>query len=201
MNNVACIDMEGVLIPELWPHIAKETGLSEFNLTTREEPNYEKLMQSRIASLRKHGLRLADLQQLLSAVQLLPGALAFVQQLRQNFEVKLVSDAFVQMIKPFWQNLGYPDLRCHELLCDEDGFVTQAQYSRMHGKHEVVEEFLGQSKWVLAVGDAYNDLSMLRKASLGFLYQPSEKTAADARDVYVAAHYVQITDACARVCP
>lgn len=105
------------------------------------------------------------------------------------------------MIAPLWRHLGSPELRCHTLLCDEDGFIKKPLYSRKHGKHEVVEELIRENKWVLAVGDAYNDFSMLRKASLGFLYKPSEKTTSDAADIYIATHYNQIIQASSRICP
>jgi phosphoserine / homoserine phosphotransferase len=199
MMNVACIDMEGVLIPELWPIIAHKTGHVELKVTTREEPNYRELVKFRIATLRKYGISLAQLKLLLADVQLLPGALDFIGCLSQRLEINLVSDAFVQMIQPFWLSLGCPKLWCHRFECDSAGYVLSALYSRESGKHEVVQEFLKRDNWVLAVGDAHNDITMLRQASLGFLYRPSQNTAHQARDLPIAIEYEDITAACAHL--
>lgn len=199
MKHSACLDLEGVLIPEIWPWLAHRTGIEGFSRTTRDEPDYNQLMIDRIALLREHDLRLSDVQRFVSELSPLPGALDFVEWMSQVFQVTLVSDAFVQMVEPFWRIFGQPTLRCHRLVCDTEGFITHAQYSRCHGKHEVIEEFQAQGQWVLAVGDAYNDLSMLRRANLGFLYRPSASTAAAARDVYVADSYDQIAEACIKL--
>lgn len=191
-SRVACIDMEGVLIPELWPHVADMTGIDELRLTTREMPDYEMLVARRMELLRCHGLRLSDVQTLVANINPLPGATEFLDRLRQEFKVTLVSDAFQEMIEPLWCQLGKPPLYCHHFACDADGFIHSACYTRTHGKHEVIEPLLATGVWTLAVGDAFNDLSMLRMASTGILFRPSAQTAMAAPDIPAAQSYDEV---------
>jgi phosphoserine / homoserine phosphotransferase len=193
--SVACIDLEGVLIPELWPHIAHQTGIEELLITTREEPNYTKLVEQRIRLLRQHHVRLCDVRNLVSAVQLLPGAVEFVRTIALHWRIVLVSDAFQQMVEPLWAQLDSPELRCHQFECDSDGYVCAAHYSRQFGKHEVVEYFNAQGEQTLAIGDAFNDLSMLRAADKGFLFRPSLPTRNVANDLAIVQDYESIVHA------
>jgi phosphoserine / homoserine phosphotransferase len=192
--NIACIDMEGVLIPELWPYIAQRANVPQLALTTREEPDYKKLVLQRIARLHAHGLRMQDLQSWVADLEPLDGAVEFLIALKHTFNVVLVSDAFFEMVQPLWHKLGRPAIRCHQLIHDHEGFVQSPLYSRQHGKHEVIEEYLSKQAWVLAVGDAHNDLSMIRSASLGLLFRPSIQTLKAARDVTVVQTYQEILD-------
>lgn len=193
--DIACIDLEGVLIPELWPHVSKACDIPELARTTREEPHYPRLVEFRIRTLRKHGLRLTDLQLLVSKLAPLPGAKEFLHCLREQMRVVLVSDAFEQMVAPFCLALGKPELRCNRFTCDAEGYISSALYARVLGKHEVIEEYAAQGLSTLAVGDAFNDLSMLRQASKGFLFRPSLPTRLAAQDLVVAASYREILDA------
>lgn len=197
MQNIACIDMEGVLIPELWPHIAEVTGITDLAITTREEPDYARLVNRRIELLRKNGLRLIDVQALTERVDPLPGAHNFLTELRKNFHVILVSDAFQEMILPLWEKLDKPELRCHWFTCDRAGYISKAHYSRRQGKHEVIDEFAANGHRTLAVGDAFNDLTMLRRASMGFLFCPSPQTLQAAAGISVARTYPEILTAVA----
>lgn len=190
--DVACIDMEGVLIPELWPHIAQATGIEELAATTREEPDYARLVEFRIRTLRKNGLRLSNVQALVSTIAPLPGAAAFLAALRPHFRIVLVSDAFQEMVLSFWRAFGEPELRCHRFVCDDDGFVSAARYVRAHGKHEVIDEFSALGCCTLAVGDAFNDLSMLHRASVGLLFRPSPQTLLAAQGLKVVLSYADI---------
>jgi phosphoserine / homoserine phosphotransferase len=192
---VACIDLEGVLIPELWPHIALQTGIEELLITTREEPNYAKLVERRICLLKQHHLRLGDVRNLVSSVQPLPGAVEFVRTMALHWRIVLVSDAFEQMVEPLWVQLDSPELRCHHFECDSDGYVCAAHYSRQFGKHEVVEYFNATGEQTLAIGDAFNDLSMLRAADKGFLFRPSLPTRNAANDLVVVQDYESIVHA------
>jgi phosphoserine/homoserine phosphotransferase len=192
MQNIACIDMEGVLIPELWPHIAEATGISDLAITTREEPDYARLVNHRIELLRRNSLRLIDVQALIERVDPLPGAYHFLTELRQDFHVVLVSDAFQEMILPLWEKLDQPELRCHWFTCDRGGYISKAHYSRGQGKHEVIEEFAENGHRTLAVGDAFNDFTMLRRASMGFLFCPSPQTLQAAAGIRVAKNYSEI---------
>lgn len=191
-QRIACIDMEGVLIPELWPHLAEATGIEELSVTTREVPDYPRLVDRRIGTLRHHGLKLADVQALLDDIEPLPGAEAFLARLAQGFRVSLVSDAFEEMVLPLWRRLGQPQLLCHRLVCDDEGFVQAARYTRTRGKHEVIEALSAEGAWTLAVGDAFNDLSMLRMASKGLLFRPSTQTALAAPDIGIAESYDEV---------
>jgi phosphoserine/homoserine phosphotransferase len=174
--KIACIDMEGVLIPELWPLIAEATGIQELKITTREWPDYRSLVDKRIELLNQHHIRLTDLHCLLRTIKPLPGALWFLEQLRVAYRIVIVSDAFREMIEPLWLELGAPELRCHHFICNSFGSITHAHYSREQGKHEVIEEFKANGYRTIAVGDAFNDLSMLRMADDGFLFSPSNDT-------------------------
>jgi phosphoserine / homoserine phosphotransferase len=200
-NKTVCLDMEGVLAPELWPQLAKKTGLKEFNITTRDVPDYSALMCTRISLLRTHRITLKQVQALLVDVDIFPGARRFVEELKRSMNVVLVSDAFVEMIAPFHEKLGQPPLLCNHFSCDSDGFITQSNYIRHHGKHEAVEKIQALGDWVAAVGDAYNDLSMLRAANLGFLFRPSIFVKSIASDIYVAQSYDEILLAIPKVAP
>lgn len=192
---IACLDMEGVLIPELWPHIATQSGIKELAITTRDEPDYPKLMDRRIKLLRENNLRLCDVQRIAADIKLLAGASNFLADLKNEMEVIIVSDAFQEIIHPFLIKLGHPKTHCHHLTCDDGGFVSKANYTRIHGKQEVISNLHSQNYWVLAVGDAHNDLEMLRSADLGFLYRPSPATSAKGQDIYIASEYSEITSA------
>ena len=195
--NIACLDMEGVLIPELWPHIAKVSGIDELAVTTREDPDYARLVERRIALLRHHGLRLSDVQRIVGDLRPLPGAVAFMAALRlsMNFRIVLVSDAFREMVLPLWRELGEPELRCHRLDCDAAGFISAAHYARQRGKVEVIEELALQGHYTVAVGDAFNDLPMLHSADQGFLFRPSELTLKQAHGLTVVSRYQDILTA------
>lgn len=193
--SVACIDLEGVLIPELWPHIAHQTGIEELLITTREEPNYIKLVEQRIRLLKQHQLRLCDVRNLVSAVKPLPGAVKFIRTIALHWRVVLVSDAFQQMVQPLWVQLDSPELQCHQFEIDSDGYISTAHYSRQFGKHEIVEQLSAQGEQTLAIGDAFNDLSMLRAADRGFLFRPSLPTRNVANDLTIVEDYDSILHA------
>ena len=190
--GIACIDLEGVLIPELWPYIAQATGIDALAITTREEPDYARLVERRIRLLRQNGLRLSDVQALVAKVAPLPGASEFLAALQPWFRIVLVSDAFEEMVLPLWHQFGRPELRCHHFICDAAGYVCTAQYVRLSGKHEVIDEFAAFGFRTMAVGDAFNDLSMLRRASIGFLFRPSLQTRLAAQGLKVAMAYSEI---------
>ncbi len=188
---VACIDMEGVLIPEMWPHIAEQTSLPELAMTTREMPDYPKLVQRRIELLKKHHYTLKDVRSMIAQLQPYEGATAFLSQLSQKCQVVLVSDAFYELVKPLWQQLGCPSIECHHLFVDENDMISHAQYVRQ-GKHEVVERFKRRGFKTLAIGDAFNDIGMLNAADTGFLFRPSVATVLAAAHLPVIEHYRDI---------
>lgn len=193
---VACLDLEGVLIPEIWPCIADRTGIDALRATTREEPDYKRLVVKRMEALKADGIRLHALAGYVQELRPLPGAVDFVRALQSRFEVVIVSDAFLELVRSFLPWLGVSDVRCHAFRCNDAGYAVEARYVRTRGKHEVVEELGRQGKWTLAVGDAHNDLSMLRAADLGLLFRPSAATRAVALDLPAVTDYQEILDAC-----
>jgi phosphoserine / homoserine phosphotransferase len=190
--KIACIDMEGVLIPEMWPHIAHFTGIQSLAITTREEPDYVQLVAKRISILNENRLGIADIEYMVAKLAPLPGAIEFLNQLQKHYRIVLVSDAFQEMLLPLWQTLGQPELRCHRLICKANGQISHAHFSRREGKHEVIEEFAAMGARTLAVGDAFNDISMLRAATQGYLFRPSTETQQAAADLPVALSYREI---------
>lgn len=198
--NVACIDLEGVLTPEMWPHIGKVAGTSKFAITTREEPDYPRLMQLRIALLRQHGLKLEDVQRIIATLPLLDGAADFLSALRRDYRVLIVSDAFVELASHFGHLLGEPELQCHRLWIAPDGFIDGCRFLPRRGKEETVRLLQCAGHRTLAVGDAFNDLEMLRTADFGLLFRPSRQTLDAASDLPVTRSYGEILQAVAKAC-
>jgi len=190
MHRLACIDLEGVLIPEMWPHIASATGLSELGRTTREEPDYARLVAQRIRLLRDNGIRLTELQALVGALEPLAGAREFLDRLRPSFRIVLVSDAFREMVLPLWRKLGEPELQCHRFECDAAGYIVRPHYLRQGGKQEALQHYPGYR--TVAVGDAFNDLALLRAADQAYLFRPSAETRAAAADLTVVHDYCEV---------
>lgn len=188
------IDMEGVLIPEMWPYISNKTGLKELEVTTREHSFYEELVENRIKILKSNNITVFDLNKIISELDLLPGARKFIDRLGSSYEVILVSDAFKPLVNIFWEKLGRPNLQCHEFLIDDNGNITDALYSRKGGKQSLLKKYQENKYEVFAVGDAFNDLEMLRMAKKGFLYRPSEDTKAFAKDILIVNSFEQILD-------
>ncbi|EMC2290396.1 bifunctional phosphoserine phosphatase/homoserine phosphotransferase ThrH [Salmonella enterica] len=194
--RIACIDLEGVLIPELWPRIAQASGIEALSITTREEPDYSALMRWRIDHLRKHGLRLRDVQAILADIQPYPEARDFLRQLEQygGYQVHIVSDCFYQLAESLLDALGSPEAFCHSLETDADHWITGCAWADRNGKEEHVARLLEQGCHVLAAGDAFNDLAMLRLAHHGFLVRPSPATMTAAQDLTVVEHLSEIIE-------
>lgn len=185
-TKLACIDLEGVLVPELWPKIAVHTGVQALFATTREIPDYDALMRRRIKILRTQGITLEDVRRILSTVEPFVGAAAFLRELEhRGYQVHIISDCFEELAAPLLSLLGDPTTRCHRLTTDHDGFVTGCAYYQRQGKEEHVATALAEGLQVLAVGDAFNDLNMLRQATHGFLVNPSLSTLNAAPDLQV----------------
>lgn len=163
------LDMEGVLTPEIWIAVAEKTGIAELRRTTRDEPDYDKLMQGRLAILDQHGLKLSDIQKVISTLELLPGARAFMDSLRSQVQVIILSDTFEQFAAPFMRQLGMPTLLCHTLIIENDRIVNY-KLRLPDQKREAVAAFKKLNYRVIAAGDSFNDTSMLKEANAGFLF-------------------------------
>ena len=166
--QVVCLDMEGVLVPEIWIAFSERTGIPEFRRTTRDEPDYDMLMRYRLGLLRQHGLKLADIQAVIAGMAPMEGAKAFLDDLRSRFQVVILSDTFYEFADPLMQQLGRPTLLCHRLITDEQGFVADYQLRQSDQKRHAVNAFKGLNFRVIAAGDSYNDIGMLSAADAGF---------------------------------
>jgi phosphoserine/homoserine phosphotransferase len=174
---IVTLDMEGVLTPEIWIAVAEKTGIPELRRTTRDEPDYDKLMQSRLAVLDQHGLRLSDIQQVIATLALLPGAKEFMDQLRSEVQVVILSDTFEQFAAPFMRQMGMPVLLCHTLIVENDR-ITDYKLRIADQKRKAVAAFKGLNYRVIAAGDSFNDTTMLSEADAGFLFHAPDNVIA-----------------------
>jgi phosphoserine/homoserine phosphotransferase len=176
---IACLDLEGVLIPEVWINFAERTGIDELRRTTRDEPDYDVLMKRRLEILAENGLGLPDIQEVIGQMRPLPGAAEFLDWLRESFQVVILSDTFYQFAKPLMAQLGYPTLLCHDLAIADDGRVVDYRIRMPDQKREAVKVFHGLNFQVVAAGDSYNDTAMLGEADAGILFRPPDNVVAE----------------------
>ena len=172
--ELACLDLEGVLIPEIWIAFAEKTGIQELRATTRDIPDYDVLMKQRIALLEQHGYGLADIQEVINTLEPLEGAREFVDWLRDRFQVVILSDTFYEFAMPLMKKLGYPALFCHKLVIDERGRVVDYRLRQKDPKRQSVKAFHSLNYRVIAAGDSYNDTTMLAEADAGILFHAPE---------------------------
>ena len=171
---LACLDLEGVLIPEIWIAFAEKTGIEKLRLTTCDIPDYDELMQSRLKTLEENNLRLADIQKVIRELKPLEGAYDFLIWLKSEFQVIILSDTFYRFAGPLMAQLDYPTLFCNELEVAEDGRITGYQLRQPDGKTKAVQAFQSLNFKVVAVGDSYNDTGMLVQADVGIFFRPPE---------------------------
>jgi phosphoserine / homoserine phosphotransferase len=174
---VVCLDLEGVLVPEIWIAFAERTGITAFRRTTRDEPDYDKLMRFRIGLLQEHGLKLPDVQRVIGGMQPMEGARAFLDDLRARYQVLILSDTFYEFADPLMQQLGRPTLFCHRLITDADGRIVDYKLRQAEQKRQAVNALKGLNFRVIAAGDSYNDTGMLSAADAGFFIHPPEAIA------------------------
>ena len=172
--EIACLDLEGVLIPEIWINFAERTGIEELRLTTRDVPDYDALMTRRLSILAENDLGLADIQEVIGGMAPLPGAGEFLDWLRERAQVVILSDTFYQFAAPLMRQLGWPTLFCHRLEIGEGGRVTNYHLRQKDGKRQAVKAFHQLNFRVIAAGDSYNDTTMLSEADAGILFQPPD---------------------------
>ncbi len=168
--EIACLDLEGVLVPEIWIGFAERTGIDELRATTRDIPDYDVLMQQRLRLLREHNLGLPDIQQVIAGLSPLPGAVEFVDWLRERFQVVILSDTFYEFSQPLMRQLGFPTLFCHRLVADEQGRIVDYRLRQKDPKRQCVKAFHSLQFRCIAAGDSYNDTTMLAEADAGILF-------------------------------
>ena len=176
---VACLDLEGVLVPEIWIGVAETTGIAELRRTTRDEPDYDKLMRSRLAILEREGLGIADIQKVIAGMRPLDGAPAFLDWLRTQAQVIILSDTFMQFAQPLMAQLGYPTLFCNSLVIDDAGRIRDYTLRIADGKRKAVMALKLLNFRVVAAGDSYNDTTMLDEADGGILFRPPDNVIRD----------------------
>lgn len=176
---VTCLDLEGVLVPEIWIAFAEESGIPELKKTTRDEPDYDKLMKYRIGILKEHGLGLKEIQETISKIDPLPGAKEFLDELRSFTEVVIISDTFTQFGKPLMKKLGMPTLFCNELVVAENGEITDFRMRCEKSKLTTVRALQSCGFETIASGDSFNDLAMIEASKAGFLFRSTEQIKKD----------------------
>jgi phosphoserine/homoserine phosphotransferase len=190
--QVVCLDLEGVLVPEIWIEFSKRTGITELARTTRDEPDYDKLMRFRIDLLVRHGLKLADIQRVIEDMGPMEGAREVLDELRTRFQVLILSDTFYEFADPLMRQLGRPTLLCHRLETDAQGFVTRHVLRMPDPKRAAVEALHGLNFKVIAAGDSYNDTAMLGAADAGFFIHPPASIAAQFPQFPVTRSYAEL---------
>ena len=177
--NMVCLDLEGVLVPEIWIAFSEESGIPELRRTTRDEPDYDKLMRWRLGILKEHGLKLSDVQNVIAKIDPLPGAKDFLDSLREVTQVVILSDTFEEFAKPLMKKLGWPTILCNNLVISEDGFISDFKMRCKDTKLTTVRAFQSIGYDTIASGDSYNDLDMILAGKAGFLFRSTEKIKND----------------------
>jgi len=187
--EIACLDLEGVLIPEVWINFAERTGIEELRATTRDVPDYDVLMKQRLRILAERGLGLPDIQEVISGMRPLPGANEFLDWLRERFQVIILSDTFYEFAEPFMRQLDWPTLFCHRLETDGSGRVVDYHLRQADPKRQAVRALKALNFRVIATGDSYNDTTMLAEADAGILFRPPDNVIREFPQFPVATTY------------
>lgn len=190
--NVVCLDLEGVLVPEIWIAFAKASGIPELTRTTRDEPDYDKLMKWRIGVLKEHNLGLNEIRAIIEKIEPLDGAKAFLDELRSLTQVVIISDTFTQFGMPLMKKLGYPTLMCNTLEVAESGEITGYKMRVANSKYSTVKALQSIGYETIAAGDSYNDLGMIRASKAGFLFKSTDKIKADNPDLPAYEEYGEL---------
>ncbi len=193
--NIVCLDMEGVLVPEIWIAFAEESGIPELKRTTRDEPDYDKLMQWRIGVLKEHGLGIKEIQETISRIDPLPGAKEFMDKLREITQVVVLSDTFDQFAMPLMEKLGYPMLMCNTLEIADDGEITGFRMRIDDSKKSTVKGLQAIGFDTIASGDSFNDLGMIQASKAGFLFRTTDQIKADYPDIQAFEEYDDLFEA------
>ena len=193
--DIVCLDLEGVLVPEIWIAFAKESGIDELKKSTRDEPDYDKLMRWRIGVLKEHGLGLKQIQDVIAKIDPIPGAREFLDELRSLTQVIIVSDTFSQFAKPLMEKLGWPTIFCNSLEVAQDGEITGFKMRCEQSKLTTVKALQSIGFDTIASGDSYNDLGMIKAGKAGFLFKSTDKIIADNPDIPAYETYEELMTA------
>ena len=173
--QILCFDLEGVFVPEIWIAFSEETGIEELKITTRDEPDYDKLMKYRMNILREHKLGIKEIQAVIEKIDPLPGAIEFLDELREaGYQFVIISDTFTQFAKPLMKKLGYPALFCNELVIDEDGMLSGVTMRIDRSKYSTVKGLQAIGFETIAAGDSHNDIDMIKASKAGFLFRTTD---------------------------
>ena len=190
--EIICLDLEGVLVPEIWITFAEITGIAELKATTRDIPDYDELMQQRLKYLDQHKLGLPDIQAVIEQMSPMDGARDFLDTLREQFQVVILSDTFYEFAQPLMRQLAWPTLLCHRLDIDEQGAVSGYRLRQKDPKRKSVQAFRDLNYRIFAAGDSYNDVGMLEEADAGFLFKPPQNVVAEFPQYPVAMNYTDL---------
>ena len=193
--NIVCLDMEGVLVPEIWIAFAEASGIPELKRTTRDEPDYDKLMRWRLSVLKEHGLGLKEIQETIAKIDPIPGAKEFLDELRANTQVIILSDTFEQFAKPLMEKLGWPTIFCNTLEVAESGEITGFKMRCEQSKLTTVKGLQSIGYETIAAGDSYNDLGMILNSKAGFLFKSTDKIKADYPNLPAYEEYGELLEA------
>ena len=193
--NIVCLDLEGVLVPEIWVAFAEETGIPELKKTTRDEPDYDKLMKWRLGILKEHGLGLKEIQETIAKIDPMPGAKEFLDELRSMTQVIIISDTFTQFAAPLMKKLGWPTILCNSLEVAENGEITGYRMRVENSKYSTVKALQSIGFETIASGDSHNDLGMIKASKAGFLFKSTEQIKKDNPELEAYETYEQLMEA------
>lgn len=193
--EIVCLDLEGVLVPEIWIAFAEETGIPELKRTTRDEPDYDKLMKYRIGILKEHGLGLKEIQDTIAKIEPLEGAKEFLDSLREMTQVIIISDTFSQFAGPLMKKLGYPTIFCNSLVVADNGEITDFKMRCEKSKYTTVKALQSIGYDTIASGDSYNDLGMIRASKAGYLFRSTDQIKKDNPDLQAFEEYKDLLEA------
>ena len=194
MMKIICADMEGIFTPEIWIRVAKKTGIEELKLTTRDISDYDVLMKKRLGILAENGLKLKDITDVIETMNPLEGALGFLNWARERTQIIVVSDTYVEFARPLLQKLGWPTLFCNTLTIAPDGSITGYNLRQQDGKRKTVQSLKRLNYHILAVGDSYNDITMLKEADAGVLFNPPENVRSEYPELPATYNYDELKE-------
>lgn len=187
--DIVCLDLEGVLVPEIWIAFSEKTGIPQLRITTREEPDYDKLMKYRMNILKEHNLTLKDIQDVIATIKPLEGAREFLDKVREITQVVILSDTFTEFAKPLMKQLGWPTILCNSLVIDDKGMLVGIRLRQQDGKRKAIDAFRSMNFRTFAAGDSYNDLTMIRKADKGCLFRAPQNILKEEPDLKLCTTY------------